>query len=254
VTLGLFGRATAGVGIVCGLLALGLDIGGGGRYVADGTTFAFLVITLSLASHFPAEIASDARGAALGAAAFGFFLFIPAVLAFDKLGYLRAAGWLGVCTALVPLGYVIVRMAEGGHSGTARSLSRHAHRDPFLLVTTAGVALIVVGVWFKTGSGGPSYWDASHTLGILMLLLAALNVLLAVGAPASSDAALLVAATTFGLVEFGWIESAFTSLGSLGTGGWLEAIGGLFLIVGIVAARRAAAPAAATAPSPVAAQ
>ena len=253
-TLGLAGRATAGIGIVCGLLAIGLDLGGGGRYVDDGTAAAFLLICLALASHFPAEIGSDVRGAALGAAAFGFFLFAPAVLAFDNLGHMGAAGWLGVCTALIPLGFGIVRSAEGGHAVRTASAARHSTRHPTLLLTTGGLVLIVVGVWFKTDDRGPTYWNASHTLGILMLLLVALNALLAVQSPASSDTALLVAASTFGLVEFGLIQSAFAQFGSMGTGGWIEAVGGVFLLGSVLAARRAAAPAAAGAPSPAAAQ
>jgi len=250
VSLGLAGRASAGVGIVCGLLAIALHLGESGRYVEDGTAAAFLFITLSLASHFPAEIGSDVRGAALGSAAFGFFLFAPAVLAFDNLGHLGAGGWLGVCAGLIPIGYAMVWKAEGGHAATGPS--RHQAKDLNLLFTTVGLVLIVVGVWLKTGNGGPTYWDASKTLGLLMLLLAVANALLAVRAPATSDAALIVAAITFGLVEFGLIESAFEDFGSLGAGGWIEAIGGVLVMGSLIVARRAAlgtAPAVAPAPA-----
>jgi hypothetical protein len=34
-----------------------------------------------------------------------------------------------------------------------------------------------------------------------------------------------------------WLEQAFSHLGSLGSGGWIEAVGGLLLIGGVVAAR-----------------
>jgi hypothetical protein len=46
-------------------------------------------------------------GAALGAAAFGFFLYVPAVFAFDSLGLLGAGAWLGLCTLLIPLGVLV---------------------------------------------------------------------------------------------------------------------------------------------------
>jgi hypothetical protein len=242
VSLGLAGRATAMAGIICGLLAIGLKAidasGFSARYVDDGTAAAFLLITLAMASHFPAEIGSDARAAAIGCAAFGFLLFWPAQLAFDNLGSLGAAGWLGVFTGLIPLGYAMVKLNEGGHDPQGRP--RLESRDQNLSLLGSGLVLIVIGIWLDAPDGGPSYWNLSHTLGLLMLLLVALNVLLAARAPASSDAALLVAATTFGLVEFWWIAAAFEDFGTLGPGAWMEAFGGLFLLVGVVLARRAA--------------
>jgi hypothetical protein len=240
------------VGIVTGLLAIGLElVSGGANYVADGTAVAFLVITLSLASHFPAEIGSDLRGAAFGAAAFGFFLFVPAALAFDNLGSLGAAGWLGLCAALVPIGYAMLRADEGAHSAVGHSAGA-PKPTPALGVTVLGLVLVVVGIWLTAFDGGESFWDTSVTLGLLMLLLAVLNALLLVRAPAS-DTAMLAAATTFGLVEFGFISAAFEQFDRLGSGGWLEAFGGLFLLVGVLAARRtASATAMAAAPSPAA--
>jgi hypothetical protein len=247
VTLGLLGRATAGVGVVCGLLAIGLKTlsfsGFSSRYVQDGTAAAFLLITLALASHFPAEIGSDTRGAALGAAAFGFLLFVPAHQAFDQLDTLDAGAWLGLCTILIPLGLVIVQR-DRGHAPASGPGSAPSLTDPRHVASVAGLVLLVVGVWLPIDSGGPSFWNNSHTLAILLLLLAALNLLSV--RRATSDVGLLIASTTFGIAVYPWLYHAFERLGSLGSGGWLEAIGGVLLIGGVVLARRAAPVAAAT--------
>jgi hypothetical protein len=247
----LAGRGFAGIGIVLGLLAMALSLtsGGGVSYADDGTVIAFLIITLSLASHFPAEIGADAQGAAFGSAAFGFFLFTPALFAFDNLGSLGSAGWLGLCTVLIPIGFFMVERAEAGHAPAAALPSRHVTKDATLLVTTIGLALIVVSVWLDASDSGPSYWNASKTLAILILLLAVANALLAMRAPATSNLALLTAATTFGLVEVGFVQTAFENFGSLGAGGWLQAFGGVFLLVSVLAAR-ANARAGALAPAP----
>ena len=90
------------VGIVTGLLAVGLPYTTGSRYLDDGTQFAFLVILLSLASWLPADVGPPLFGAAAGAAAFGFYLFIPSTAAFDSFGYLDSGAWLGLCTVLIP--------------------------------------------------------------------------------------------------------------------------------------------------------
>jgi hypothetical protein len=258
VSLGLAGRAIAGLGIVAGFLGIGLTLvsfagGFSARHVQDGTAAAFLLVTLALASHFPAEIGRDAQGAALGAAAFGFYLFIPARFAFDQLDVLDSGAWLGFCTILIPIGFLVVQL-DRAHTPAAQPASRTlASLDRGTLVALVGLVLIVVGVWLAIDDGGPSYWNVSHTLGILILLLAAANLLYLWRGV--SDTGLLVASTTFGLVVYAWVYHAFEQLGSLGAGGWLEAVGGLVLIAGVIYARRTAAVLApAGAPSPVAAQ
>ncbi len=123
-SVGFLGRAIAYVGIILGLLAIGLPLISDGdlttRYLDDGTTFAFLILALSYASYLPAEIGRDLPAAAVGAAAFGFYLWYPAYLAFDRLGLLGAGGWLGICTVLIPIGWLIVRSAEPGGEGMQR--------------------------------------------------------------------------------------------------------------------------------------
>lgn len=238
---GLLGRGLVLVGIVTGLLAVGLPYTTGSRYLDDGTQFAFLVILLSLASWLPADVGPPLFGAAAGAAAFGFYLFIPSTAAFDSFGYLDSGAWLGLCTVLIPVGALVVWAAE-------KPAAPHVHdtRSVGLLVSTVGLALITIGVWFNIGTHGPTYWhlaSSGHAAGLLMLVLVVANALL-IGAPAHSSMTagnldVLVAATTFGYVEVAWISAAFNGFGSLGAGSWLEACGGLLLIVGVLVPRSA---------------
>ena len=88
-----------------------------------------------------------------------------------------------------------------------------------------------------------------------MLVLVVLNVVL-LGGPAHlpmpelGDLDVLVAATTFGFVEFFLVSAAFEDFGPLGVGAWLEACGGILLMLGVIQLRsgaRAQVPAAAPA-------
>ncbi len=236
----LLGRALAIAGIVCGLLAVGLPYASGYRYVDDGTTIAFLIVLLSLASWLPAEIGRDLFGGVAGAAAFGLLLFLPASAAFDSFGQLDSGAWLGLCTILIPIGALVSRSPE--RARPARSSM------PGVPVAIAGLALLVVGIWLEAAKGGDSYWNFSssgHAVGILLLLLAALNAALVVGPVlvptlAVGDVDLVVAASTFGFVEAGLISTAFEDLGQLGAGGWLEAGAGVLLLGGVLWLRSAA--------------
>jgi hypothetical protein len=246
-SVALVGRAIATVGIVVGLVAIGFPLvtvqGFSTRYVDDGTVFAFLVVVLSLTSHFPAEIGRDMSAAALGSAAFGFYLFVPAVLAFDNLGSLGAGGWLGVCTVLIPVGALVVRSAEARHAEPGGPPP--AAGNPAVVAAFGGLILIVIGIWLPVTGGGESYWSGSHTLGVLMLLLVALDAVLIgatlYSATAAADLALLAAATTFGLAEYELINRAFEEFGRMGSGAWIQALGGVFLVLGVAAVRRKAA-------------
>lgn len=260
----LAGRGIAFVGVVCGLLALGLTLvglGGGNiaAYADHGAVSAFLIVTLAYASYLPAEVGKDTSGAVVGVVAFGFFLFTPAVYAFNQLDQLGAAAWLGLCTILIPIGAHVVRAAEGEHTAEAAPPSPAiALRNPLTSLALLGVGLVVVGIWLPLESGGASLWNASasgHALGLLLLLVAVLAVVAILG-PLVSPAVtrfrtLLIAAATFGLVEAPFIHTAFNQLGSLGTGGWLAAVGGLLLFGGVVLAPLS--PAARAAPAGAAA-
>jgi hypothetical protein len=247
----LAGRAIALVGVILGVLAVSLvAVSGDGdslRYVDDGTVTAFLVILVSLTSWMPAEVGPDSLGGAMGAAAFGFFLFVPAVHAFDSFGALGPGAWLGICTVLIPIGLAVVWAARRESPAPVRSSASRATPGPGLVVALAGLILVLAGIWLPGADGGASYWNVSasgHALGLLLLLAVALNAVLLAAPHVSSrtlpSTGLLVAATTFGLVEAGLVSTAFEDFGSLGSGGWVEAAGGVLLLAGVLATRVAA--------------
>ena len=154
------------------------------RYVDDGTAAAFLITLLALTSLLPAEIGRDLPAACAGSAAFGFFLVIPAVFAFDSFGGLDAGAWLGLCTALIPIGALIVLTTEGTRNSSAR-----IDRGPGLLAATVGLVLIAVGIWLDVGRHGQSYWNASssgHAVGLLLIVLVVTNAVLLAAAAHSS--------------------------------------------------------------------
>jgi hypothetical protein len=249
------------IGIILGLLAVGLDLAsGGGRYLDSGAVAVFAIALLSMASYLPAEVGYDTAGTAAGVAVFGFYLFFPAVLAFGSLGLLGAGGWLGLGTVLIPIGHAIVRRAEGAHEvQPAASSPTVAVRNPLFALAVAGVILMAAGIWLPITSGGPSYWHASSSgdlVGILLLVVVLANATTLVLAPLvwhvriSADRVLLLACGSFGFAVAWWLVT-FNHLGALGTGGWLEAIGGLLLVGGVVAMRLTAARSA-PAPAPAA--
>ena len=236
----LLGRGLVLAGIVAGLLAVGLpsvsSFGVETRYVDDGTAAAFLITLSALTSLLPAEIGRDLSAACAGSAAFGFFLVIPAVFAFDSFGGLDAGAWLGLCTALIPIGALIVLTTEGTRNSSAR-----IDRGPGLLAATVGLVLIAVGIWLDVGRHGQSYWNASssgHAVGLLLIVLVVTNaVLLAAAAHSSAPVGhglVLVAAATFGFVVSALVIAAFGAFGTLGAGAWVEAAGGTLLLVGVV--------------------
>ena len=228
------GRGLVLAGIVAGLLAVSLPFAGETRYVDDGTTAAFLIVLLAFTSLLPAEIGRDLVAAAAGSAAFGFFLVIPSIYAFDSFGSLESGAWLGVCTALIPLGAMLVFAAE-----ETPVEARIVGRGPGLLVATAGLVLVAAGIWLDLGRDGPSYWNASssgHALGVLMLLLAAVNTALLVatdvGRARAGGLRVVAAAVTFGLLSAVVVGAAFENLGGLGSGAWLEACAGVLVLLG----------------------
>jgi hypothetical protein len=231
-TASVLGRAVVLVGLVCGLLAVSLPVlsgaGGSSRYVDDGTAAAYLIVLLSLSSWFPAEVGTARLCAALGGAAFGFFLFVPALLAFDRLGLLGPGAWLGLCTVLIPLGVLAAEPSPAERSG--------GRLGPGDAIALLGIALLVAGIWLPIGSGGDSFWNASssgHALGLLMVLLAVVDAVL-VAAPGLGDVRLVAAAATFGLLAAALVAAAFGELGTLGAGAWLEACAGGLILGGAV--------------------
>jgi predicted outer membrane lipoprotein len=250
-TVALAGRGVAMIGIILGLLAVSLDLvssgGATSRYLDSGAVAVFAIALLSMASYLPAEVGYDTAGTAAGVAVFGFYLTFPAIAAFNHFGMLGAGGWIGLGTVLIPVGRSIVRRAEGGHQAGAQPSAAPAPtltRDPLCALAVAGLILMAVGIWLPVTSDGPSYWNASgsgHLLGILLLIAVLANAAtllspLVSGVRVSADRVLLVACASFGLAAALWLET-FDHLGRLGSGGWLEAVGGLLLLGGVVAMR-----------------
>ena len=159
----------------------------------------------------------------------------------------------GAETVLIPIGLVIVRRAEGHVSAPALEPSAVV-RSPMFALAVAGLILMAAGIWLPVVTDGPTYWNASysgHALGILLLLVVVANAAvlllpLVSAVRVSADRVLFLACASFGLAAALWLET-FNHLGVLGTGGWVEAMGGLLLAGGVVAlrltsARRARAP------------
>ena len=233
----LLGRGLVLAGIVAGLLALSLPFADDSRYVDDGTVAAFLITLLALTSLLPADIGRDLPAACAGSAAFGFFLFAPAVYAFDSLGRLEAGAWLGLSTALIPIGALVVFAAD-------RAAAPRIDPGAGLLAGTVGLVLVAVGIWLDFSTTGPTYWNISssgHALGLLLVVLVVADaLLLAAGAHSSlrvADAAVLAAAVTFGLSVFVVVGAAFDSFGAVGAGAWIQAAGGTLLLAGVVLPR-----------------
>jgi hypothetical protein len=244
------------VGIILGLLAVGLDLiasgGATSHYFDHAVVAVFTIVLLSMASYLPAEVGFDTAGAAAGTAVFGFYLYVPGIFAFDHFGTPGAGAWLGLGTVLIPIGWVILRRVEGGHAQAPASPPPDpaaAARDPLFGLSIAGLILMAAGIWLPVVTDGPSYWNASYSgdaLGILLLIAVVANAAtlllpLVSRTRVSADTVLLVACASFGLAAAQWLESAFDQLGSLGTGGWIEGMGGLLLLGGVVAMRLIAA-------------
>jgi hypothetical protein len=239
VSAALLGRGLVLAGIVAGLLAVSLPFAGETRYVDDGTTAAFLIVLLSFTSLLPAEIGRDLVAAAAGSAAFGFFLVIPSIYAFDRFASLESGAWLGLCTGLIPLGALVVLGAEGAGTKTPA-----IGRTPTLVVATIGLVLVAAGIWLDLGRDGPTYWNASssgHAAGLLLIVLVlADGGLLAAAAHSSArvgELVVLAASATFGFTVFAVVAAAFDDFGTLGAGAWIEAAGGVLLLGGVVLPR-----------------
>lgn len=238
------------VGVVTGVIALLFNVVPGVKYTHDGTFLAALIILLVLAgcalaaSLLLGKPELDLVAAVAGALLFGLYLFLPAVAAFKHLGDLDSGAWLGVCTGLIPIG-----------AGTAQRWHRPSDaRAPGVNVSTLGVAaglvMIVVAIWSEIVSHGPSYWNGSqsgHALGLLLLILAIASVLLIALALNTKQAVLAdlaetVAAVLAGVAIAEGVGDAFNEFGVLGTGGWLALIGGLLLVLSLIAHRNLKLP------------
>lgn len=247
------GELVAAVGVVLGLIALWVsyidknDFGGmTAKYADDGTIEAVGIIILGLAG--VCLIASllgaanlDLVAAVAGAAAFGFLLFMPAVFGFKELDKLGWGAWLGICAGLVPIG------AGAAHLWHKRSDAKAPGINLGTAVAAIGLVLIAVGVFMDRVDKPASvtYWKSSasgHALGLLMLLLVVVSVLAILAAVNArkgelADLALIISGVTAGLAVAQGVHDAFGSFDLMGSGGWIELIGGLALLLGLIGSK-----------------
>jgi hypothetical protein len=211
------------------------------RYWDDGTRGGLILILASLST--AALVAGTIRRRrrldlveiAAGAALFGLYLFYP--LTSRQLG---PAGWLGLCTALVPLAGLL----------TVSVRPAHGRPSPFVagaaLIALAGAVVVIVGVFLELFSAGAlaasTYWSfgtVGHRPGIVLLVLAVVSVALLAGAlagePIPFAAPVAFAGTTAGTAVFLPVWFAFHVLDELRAGAWITAAGGLVLLIGAVA-------------------
>jgi hypothetical protein len=245
-TRAVVGREAAAIGILLGVIAIFVDYasvaGQSLKYSDDGTILAFLLVTLilaaiALAATFTGQAELEPVAAVSGSAACGFFLFVPASLGFNHFDLLSTGAWLGVCTALIPLGLWLSMSAQPGR------LARPALQ--LAVPAIVGRVLCLVAIWLTAEQIGPvdvSYWnllDQGRALPALMLLLviggAALGALTTLGTPnrVAVDGVLILGAVTFGLYSAEVIGSAFNEFGSIGAGGWLGFAGAALLLIGV---------------------
>jgi hypothetical protein len=257
----MLGRGIAAVGIGLAFVAIWVQYIGvpePSKYWDDGTFGGLLLILAILAAvALAAAITTGNReyDLAMGAAGgigFGLYLFFPAVFAFDQWKFLDAGAWLGLCSALTFIGASLA---------TWPSDRPVAKPSPVgMLLALVGLVLVVAGIFPEFVEGGGSYWSIhglGHSFGILLIVLVVLEAL-SIGAAysmaAGMDSAILIGSVTLGATLAIPVGNAFNNLGYLGSGAWLAGIGGIVLMIGVVAMRQLArgdapAPAMAT-PAP----
>jgi len=255
----MLGRAIATVGVVLGFIAIWVNYGGnalgGAKYWDDGTLGSFLLILAVLAvCALAGAVATGRRNydlavGAIGGVMFGMYLFIPALFAFDQWDLLDAGSWLGLCSALMFIGAQIATWASDRPAGRPAPMG--------MLLAVAGLALVVAGIFPDFSEGAGSYWNATglgHSFGILLIILVVLTALSLGAAYAGTtgmDSAIFLASVTLGATIVFPVGSAFNNFGDVELGGWLAAIGGIVLGIGVWAMRQmaeAGAPVPTTAP------
>jgi hypothetical protein len=247
---GMAGRAVALVGAVCGLVAIWTDAVPSTKYWDDGTIgTAMLVLVGAAALVVVAALATGRRdldftAASIGAIGVGLLFFYPVILAFDEWNRMETGGFLGICSALLPLGALAAYLSTrpAANIGVERNAALGA------LLALAGVGLVVAGIWPDVDNtpGGASYWDLpglGHSAGIFLIVAAVVTALLVVGAylkmPVAADLAVVAAAGTLGFVAALPVGNAFDDFGSLRAGAWLAFAGGVVLFSGTVILRGA---------------
>jgi hypothetical protein len=258
----LAGRVVSAVGVVCGFLGIWLSaidlgqLGSESYWNLDGTLGAYLLILTILCALLLAAAATDAPTdlllGAVGAMLFGTYAFFPAAFATNQWTLLGAGAWLGVCSALIPIGVgLTTRLGIGSPA--------RASEGSLIGRGAAGVGLIMVlvAIFLTVDRASGTYWSvrgAGHSLGILFLIAIAVGAGgLGLGLALHSRPADLVGGAAvfcvLGLALFDPVTSAFGDLGVLRAGAWLAFAGGIVAAAGTVTALRSA-PAGGAAPAP----
>ena len=259
----LVGRVVSAVGVVCGFLGIWLsaiEIGGLGSesyWNLDGTLGAYLLILTILCALLLAAAATDAPTdlmlGAVGATLFGTYAFFPAAFATNQWELLGSGAWLGVCSALIPIG-----VAETTGLGTSPSAGTSGGSPIGRFVAAVGLILVLIALFLTVDRASGTYWSvrgAGHSLGILFLIFIVLGALgLGLGlAMRSRPADLAGGAGVFcvlGLALFDPVASAFGDLGDLRAGAWLAFAGAILAAAGTVTALRSPSGGAVTASAP----
>jgi hypothetical protein len=261
----LTGRGIAIIGLVLTVVAIFIDAVGGESYWDDGTQGALLLILaaiagLLLAASWVQNRPRPAR-AALGVCfmLLGYYLWVPALGAFDNWDVLDAGAWLALGGAVVAVAGAWIGSRSLGSEPVAASAMGARGVQTGTVVTLAGVVLCVISIWLDvTSELDISYWGLSedHMLGVVMLIvgvacgLAALATWMGRGqAPALWTS--LFALMLLGLFLFLPVTQAFGDLGELGIGAWLGFAGGLVAFAGAELAHTSTATSVRmTAPAP----
>jgi len=254
----MLGRGIAAVGVVLSFIAIWVSyitVPVSTKYWDDGTFGGMLLILAILAALALAGALTtgqrqyDLALGAIGGVGFGMYLFFPAAFAFDQWKFLDTGAWLGLCSALTFIGAAIALWPA------ARAAARPAPLGTLLALV--GLVLVVVGIFTKFEDGGGSYWNLSglgHSFGILLIILVVLEALSIAAAQTMASGvenAILVGGVTLGATIAVPVGTAFNDFGQLGVGAWLAGIGGIVLMIGVVAMRQMAgaeAPTAAVTP------
>jgi hypothetical protein len=261
----MLGRGIAAVGIGLALVAIWIQyiaIPVTAKYWDDGTFGGLLLILAILAALALAGAITTGRRdydlamGAIGGVGFGMYVFFPAVFAFNQWKFLDTGAWLGLCSALTFVGASIALWPSD------RVAFRPAPVGTVLALV--GLGLVVAGIFpdFETDQG--SYWNIrgfGHSFGALLIVLVVLEALSIAAAHSMSggmDNAILLGAVTLGATIAIPVGNAFNHFGHLEAGAWLAGIGGVVLMIGVIAMRQLAradfsVPAAAPPASPPAA-
>lgn len=247
------GRAIAALGAALAIAAIWIEFVPGSSYWDVDGTLAGFGLALGIIAALLAAAAYVGREFyavlfAVGAVLVGYWGWFPAATAFDDWSDTRSGMWLAFAG-----GVLIALGAAGSLVATGRLSSTPAGTSPPALAAGLGIVLVFPGI-FLDARGGQSYWNGplGHSVGIVMLILAAAAGLAWAASVAGTSTRGVDAAVTLvllGFVAFTPILAAFNRFGELGAGAWLALAGGILAAGGTWAARGNELPRTAPAPA-----